>query len=85
MVLAASEIIATQPPAQPRPGILIVTLHEGSGLSLPDLFDRARHNSKVALQVHTPTTRDHRHPEEVLLEFLPTTAESRPNIFHMLC
>jgi serum/glucocorticoid-regulated kinase 2 len=38
MDLAASEIIATQPPAQPRPGILIVTLHEGSGFSLPDQY-----------------------------------------------
>jgi serum/glucocorticoid-regulated kinase 2 len=35
---AASEAIATQPPAQPRPGILIVTLHEGAGLSLPDQY-----------------------------------------------
>ncbi len=38
MVIAASEIIATQPPAAPRPGILIVTLHEGAGFSLPDQY-----------------------------------------------
>jgi serum/glucocorticoid-regulated kinase 2 len=36
--LAASELIAIQPPAQPRPGILIVTLHEGSGFSLPEQY-----------------------------------------------
>ncbi|EPE31275.1 Protein kinase-like (PK-like) [Glarea lozoyensis ATCC 20868] len=36
--IAASELIATQPPAQPRPGILIVTLHEGAGFSLPEQY-----------------------------------------------
>lgn len=36
--IAASEIMAAQPPAQPRPGILVVTLHEGAGLSLPDQY-----------------------------------------------
>ena len=35
---AASEAIATQPAAEPRPGILIVTLHEGTGFSLPDAY-----------------------------------------------
>lgn len=44
--IAASEIIATQPQAQPRPGILIVTLHEASGLSLPDQY-------KNSLSQHT--------------------------------
>jgi serum/glucocorticoid-regulated kinase 2 len=29
---------ATQPQSQPRPGILIVTLHEGVGFSLPDQY-----------------------------------------------
>jgi serum/glucocorticoid-regulated kinase 2 len=38
MITAASELIATQPPAQPRPGVLIVTLHEGAGFSLPDQY-----------------------------------------------
>ena len=33
--LAASEVIAIQPSAQPRPGILVVSLHEGAGLSFP--------------------------------------------------
>jgi len=44
--IAASEAIATQPQAPPRPGILIVTLHEGSGFSLPDQY-------KQALNSHT--------------------------------
>jgi len=44
--IAASEIIATQPPAQPRPGILIVTLHEGSNFSLPDQY-------KTVFNTHT--------------------------------
>ena len=35
---AASEAIAMQPPAPPRPGILIVTLHEGQGFSLPEPY-----------------------------------------------
>lgn len=35
---AASEAIATQPPAEPKPGILIITLHEGQGFSLPDQY-----------------------------------------------
>lgn len=34
--IAASEIIAAQPAAAPRPGILVVTLHEGQGFSLPE-------------------------------------------------
>jgi len=38
IIVAASELIATQPPAQPRPGVLIVTLHEGAGFSLPDQY-----------------------------------------------
>jgi serum/glucocorticoid-regulated kinase 2 len=38
MVVAASEAIATQPPAQPRPGILVVTLHEGAGFQLPEPY-----------------------------------------------
>lgn len=41
MLPAASEIIATQPQTQPRPGVLIVTLHEGSGFSLPDQYNQA--------------------------------------------
>ncbi|PMD47096.1 serine/threonine protein kinase-like protein [Hyaloscypha variabilis F] len=47
--IAASELIATQPPAPPRPGILIVTLHEASGLQLPDqykqVFNQTQQNS----------------------------------------
>ncbi|CAG8981663.1 hypothetical protein HYALB_00013621 [Hymenoscyphus albidus] len=39
--IAASEAIATQPAAPPRPGILIVTLHEGTGFSLPDQYKNA--------------------------------------------
>jgi serum/glucocorticoid-regulated kinase 2 len=39
--IAASEAIATQPQAAPRPGILIVTLHEGTGFSLPDQYKQA--------------------------------------------
>ena len=35
---ASSEAIATLPPAEPRPGILVVTLHEGHGFSLPDQY-----------------------------------------------
>lgn len=38
MSTAASEAIAHQPPAEPRPGILIVTLHEGTGFSLPEQY-----------------------------------------------
>ena len=49
---AASEIIATQPQAEPRPGILVVTLHEGQGFSLPDQYKQAfsshQHNSHSA-------------------------------------
>ncbi|KAL2061535.1 hypothetical protein VTL71DRAFT_6912 [Oculimacula yallundae] len=44
--IAASEIIATQPPAQPRPGILIVTMHEGANFSLPDQY-------KTVFNTHT--------------------------------
>ncbi|KFY50494.1 hypothetical protein V495_00210 [Pseudogymnoascus sp. VKM F-4514 (FW-929)] len=36
--IAASEAIAQQPQAEPRPGILVVTLHEGSGFSLPEQY-----------------------------------------------
>lgn len=36
--VAASEAIATQPQAEPKPGILIITLHEGQGFSLPDQY-----------------------------------------------
>ncbi|KAE9363265.1 serine/threonine protein kinase-like protein [Stipitochalara longipes BDJ] len=47
--IAASELIATQPPAPPRPGILIVTLHEASGLQLPEqykqVFNQNQQNS----------------------------------------
>jgi serum/glucocorticoid-regulated kinase 2 len=46
---AASEIIATQPPADPRPGILIVTLHEGTGFSLPDQY-------KQVFNTHQPNS-----------------------------
>ncbi|CZR62686.1 probable protein kinase 1 [Phialocephala subalpina] len=50
--IAASEIIATQPPAPPRPGILIVTLHEGSGFSLPDqykqIFNNPNHQNSLS-------------------------------------
>lgn len=35
---AASEIMSQQPHTEPRPGILVVTLHEGQGFSLPDQF-----------------------------------------------
>jgi serum/glucocorticoid-regulated kinase 2 len=35
---AASEAIATQPQSEPKPGILIITLHEGQGFSLPDQY-----------------------------------------------
>jgi serum/glucocorticoid-regulated kinase 2 len=47
---AASEIIATQPPAEPRPGILVVTLHEGQGFSLPDQYKQAfsSHNNSLS-------------------------------------
>lgn len=45
-------MIAIQPPAPPRPGILIVTLHEGSGLSLPDqhksLFNSSNHQNSLS-------------------------------------
>ena len=44
MVAAASEIMSREPPAQPRPGILIVTLHEGSGFSLPDQYKQVFNN-----------------------------------------
>jgi serum/glucocorticoid-regulated kinase 2 len=40
-VPAASEQIALQPQSEPRPGILVVTLHEGSGFSLPDQYKQA--------------------------------------------
>ncbi|RDW91007.1 protein kinase-like protein [Coleophoma crateriformis] len=51
--IAASEAIATQPPAEPRPGILIVTLHEAQGLSLPDQYKSSfpthgAHNSSLS-------------------------------------
>lgn len=36
--IAASELMSQQPAAEPRPGILVVTLHEGVGFSLPDQF-----------------------------------------------
>ncbi|KAI9651234.1 Serine/threonine-protein kinase [Ciborinia camelliae] len=36
--IAASEAIAGQPQSTLRPGILIVTLHEGNGFSLPDQY-----------------------------------------------
>ncbi|KAM3065479.1 Serine/threonine-protein kinase [Clarireedia jacksonii] len=42
--IAASEAIATQPQSAPRPGILIVTLHEGSGFSLPDQYKQVFSN-----------------------------------------
>ncbi len=34
----ASETLVQQPVQQPRPGILVVTLHEGTGFSLPDQY-----------------------------------------------
>lgn len=42
--LAASEITATQPQRQPRSGILIVTLHEAVGVSLPDQYKKLLNN-----------------------------------------
>ncbi|KAG0649504.1 Serine threonine-kinase gad8 [Hyphodiscus hymeniophilus] len=42
--IAASEAMSREPPAQPRPGILIVTLHEGSGFSLPEQYKQAFNN-----------------------------------------
>lgn len=38
--IAASEAIATQPQSEPKPGILIVTLHEGAGFSLPEQYQQ---------------------------------------------
>lgn len=35
---AASELMVQAPAADPRPGILVVTLHEGQGFSLPDQY-----------------------------------------------
>ncbi|KAA8564210.1 hypothetical protein EYC84_011156 [Monilinia fructicola] len=42
--IAASEAIASQPQSAPRPGILIVTLHEGNGFSLPDQYKQVFSN-----------------------------------------
>jgi serum/glucocorticoid-regulated kinase 2 len=42
--VAASEIMAREPPAAPRPGILIVTMHEGQGFSLPDQYKQSLSN-----------------------------------------
>ncbi|EDO00585.1 hypothetical protein SS1G_14455 [Sclerotinia sclerotiorum 1980 UF-70] len=42
--IAASEAMATQPQSAPRPGILIVTLHEGNGFSLPDQYKQVFSN-----------------------------------------
>jgi serum/glucocorticoid-regulated kinase 2 len=39
--LAVSEAIASQPAADPKPGILIVTLHEGAGFSLPEQYQQS--------------------------------------------
>ena len=40
--LAASEALVSPPPAEPaKPGILIVTLHEGRGFSLPPHYQQA--------------------------------------------
>ncbi|RQM07968.1 hypothetical protein DH86_00000850 [Scytalidium sp. 3C] len=33
--------MSRMPPAQPKPGILIVTLHEGQGFSLPEQYQQA--------------------------------------------
>ncbi|KAL3428506.1 hypothetical protein PVAG01_02015 [Phlyctema vagabunda] len=49
--IAASEAIATQPQAEPRPGILIVTLHEGQGFSLPEQYKnqfQSSHNGSLS-------------------------------------
>lgn len=45
-LIAASEVIAAQPAAPPRPGILIVTLHEAKDLNVPQEF-RATNTSQV--------------------------------------
>ncbi|OBT53148.1 AGC/AKT protein kinase [Pseudogymnoascus sp. 24MN13] len=36
--IAVSEAMVQQPPTEPRPGLLIVTLHEGTGFSLPEQY-----------------------------------------------
>ncbi|MCJ1443920.1 MAG: hypothetical protein MMC23_004420 [Stictis urceolatum] len=39
--IAASEALVSPPPAPAKPGILIVTLHEGKGFSLPPQYQQA--------------------------------------------
>lgn len=49
--IAASEALVQQPVQEPRPGILIVTLHEGTGFSLPDQYRevfKPSHNNSLS-------------------------------------
>ena len=64
--IAASEALVSPPPAPAKPGILIVTLHEGKGFSLPPQHQQAfsSQNNAVAGSLR-PSTASSRVPGQI--------------------